>query len=239
MKIAIGSDHAGFSYKSTLIEYLTKEGHDIKDFGTFSDDAVDYPLFIRPVAMAVSRGEYERGIVLGGSGNGEAMTANRIKGIRCALCWNSESAVMARKHNDANMISLGERMISREDAVEIVRLWLETPFEGGRHISRIRQIDEDSPQNENISQSFKAEKESNDEDDYVVVISFAYILYTEGKKTAEFKVEPNLKGPTFIHIPESSNWNKVMPDWMHDRREEIVERIANRCKHMIYEFKES
>ena len=189
--------------------------------------------------MAVSRGEYERGIVLGGSGNGEAMTANRIKGIRCALCWNSESAVMARKHNDANMISLGERMISREDAIEIVRLWIETPFEGGRHIPRIRQIDEDSPQNENISQSLKAEKELTDEDDYVVVISFAYILYTEGKKTAEFKVEPNLKGPTLIHIPESSNWNKVMPDWMHNRREEIVERIAKRCKHMIYEFKES
>ncbi len=237
MKIAIGSDHAGFSYKSILIEYLAGEGHEIKDFGTFSDDAVDYPLFIRPVAMAVIRGEYERGIVLGGSGNGEAMTANRIKGIRCALCWNSESAIMSRKHNDANMISLGERMISKEDAIEIVRLWIETPFEGGRHIPRIRQIDEDIP-GKKKSPPFKAENESNDEDDYVVVISFGYILYTEGKKTTEFKVEPGLKGPTLIHIASPENWNKVMPDWMKNRREEIVERIARRCNHMIYEFRE-
>ena len=237
MKIAIGSDHAGFSYKSMLIEYLAKEGHVIKDFGTFSDAPVDYPLFIRPVAVAVSHGEYERGIVLGGSGNGEAMTANRIKGIRCALCWNRESAIMARKHNDANMISLGERMISREDTIEIVRLWLETPFEGGRHIARIRQIDEEIPLHE-TNQSIKSKKESNDKDDYVVVISFGYILYSEGKKTAEFKVEPGLKSPTLIHIASAENWNKVMPDWMHNRREEIVDRIARRCKHMIYEFRE-
>jgi ribose 5-phosphate isomerase B len=238
MKIAIGSDHAGFSYKTMLMEYLTREGHEIKDFGTFSEDAVDYPVFIRPVALAVSRGEYERGIVLGGSGNGEAMAANRIKGIRCALCWNSESAIMARKHNDANMISLGERMISREDAMEIVRLWLETPFEGGRHISRIKQLDEEVPQHD-ISESLKIQKESNDdEDDYVVVISFGYILYKEGKKSAEFKVEPGLKGPTLIHIPSAENWNNVMPKWLENRRDEIVDRIAQRCKHMIYEFRE-
>ena len=142
MKIAIGSDHAGFHYKEMIKEYLEREGHEVKDFGTFSDEPVDYPLYIRPVAVSVAGGDYERGIVLGGSGNGEAMAANRIKGIRCALCWNSESAVLARRHNNANMISIGERMISKEDAIEIVRLWLETPFEGGRHIPRIRMLDD-------------------------------------------------------------------------------------------------
>lgn len=236
MKIAIGSDHAGFNYKSMLIEYLTGEGHEVKDFGTFNEDAVDYPVYIRPVALAVSKGEYERGIVLGGSGNGEAMAANRIKGVRCALCWNAESAIMARKHNDANMVSIGERMISREDAIEIVRLWLETPFEGGRHIPRIMQLDEDI-QHE-VSKSLTAQKDSHDEDDFVVVISFGYILYNEGKKSAEFKVEPGLKGPTLIHIASVENWNKEMPDWLKNRRDEVLDRIVQRCKHMIYEFRE-
>jgi ribose 5-phosphate isomerase B len=102
---------------------------------------VDYPLFIRPVAEAVARGEFDRGIVLGGSGNGEAMVANRIKGIRCALCWNADSARLGRQHNDANVLSLGQRMISLETALQLVRIWLETPFEGGRHQRRIELID--------------------------------------------------------------------------------------------------
>jgi ribose 5-phosphate isomerase B len=237
MKIAIGSDHAGFSYKSMLIDHLSREGHEIKDFGTYSEEAVDYPVFIRPIALAVSRGEYERGIVLGGSGNGEAMAANRIKGIRCALCWNKESAIMARKHNDANMISLGERMISKEDAVEIVRVWLETPFEGGRHIKRIRLLDEDPEQTEKPSTTEPMNNDI-DQDDFTVLISFGYILYSEGKKTVELKVEPGLKSPTLIHIPSPESWNTSMPDWLENRREEIVERIARRCKHMIYEFRE-
>ncbi|MBN2417825.1 MAG: ribose 5-phosphate isomerase B [Deltaproteobacteria bacterium] len=237
MKIAIGSDHAGYAYKSMLKEYLLQEGHEVKDFGTFSEEAVDYPLYIRPVAVAVSRGEYERGIVLGGSGNGEAMTANRIKGVRCALCWNAESAIMARKHNDANMISLGQRMISKDNALEIVRLWLETPFEGGRHIPRIRLLDADIPQPE-ATFTLKHEKTPDDKDDYVVVISFGYILYKEGRNTVELKVEPRLKGPTLIHVPSSENWNKAMPGWLENRRDEIIDRIARRCKHMIYEFKE-
>ena len=104
MKIAIGSDHAGFIYKEMIKKYLEETGHAIRDFGTFSDDPVDYPIFIRPVAEAVSKGEFDRGIVLGGSGNGEAITANRVKGIRCALCWNRESALLARKHGDAEYI---------------------------------------------------------------------------------------------------------------------------------------
>lgn len=237
MKIAIGSDHAGFLYKSILIKYLTDEGHEVKDFGTFNKDAVDYPVFIRPVAMAVAKEEFERGVVLGGSGNGEAMTANRINGIRCALCWNNESAIMSRKHNDANMIALGERMISKDDAIEIVRLWLKTPFDGGRHISRIRQMDEDLSQQKTASPLDTSEEQSN-QDDFTVLISFGYILYSEGKNNIELKVEPGLKGPTLIHIPSPESWNKNMPEWMHGRRDQIIDRIASRCKHIIYEFKE-
>ena len=142
MKIAIGSDHAGFTYKEKIKKLLSDLGHDVTDFGTYSDEPVDYPLFIRPVAAAVAGGETERGVVLGGSGNGEAMAANRVKGVRCALCWNVASARLARQHNDANIISLGQRMISEEDALEIVRVWLETDFEGGRHARRIQMLDE-------------------------------------------------------------------------------------------------
>jgi ribose 5-phosphate isomerase B len=141
MKIAIGSDHAGFQYKEKIREFLEGLGHGVTDFGTHSEAAVDYPVFIRPVAEAVARGEFERGIVLGGSGNGEAIVANRVKGIRCALCWNAESARLARQHNDANVLSLGQRMMSAETALEIVRIWLETGFEGGRHQGRIDLID--------------------------------------------------------------------------------------------------
>ena len=142
MKLAIGSDHAGFLYKEAIKTMLAAEGHTVRDFGTNSEAPVDYPDFIRPVAEAVARGEFERGIVLGGSGNGEAMVANRICGIRCGLCWTEQVAIWNRSHNDANMLSLGQRTISQADALAIVRVWLATPFEGGRHIGRIRKIDE-------------------------------------------------------------------------------------------------
>ena len=141
MKIAIGSDHAGFQYKGKVKEFLEAAGHTVTDLGTHSTAPVDYPLFIRPVAEAVARGEFERGIVLGGSGNGEAMVANRVKGIRCALCWNEESAKLGRGHNNANVLSLGERMIPLEMALQIVRIFLDTPFDGGRHQTRIDMID--------------------------------------------------------------------------------------------------
>ena len=145
MKIGIGSDHAGYRYKEEIRKYLTNLGHEVKDFGTNSEMTVDYPAFIRPVAEAVARGEVERGVVLGGSGNGEAMVANRVRGVRCALCWNDESARFGRQHNDANVISLGQRMISLEIALTLVQIWLDTPFEGGRHVRRIQMIDEPSP----------------------------------------------------------------------------------------------
>ena len=141
MKIAIGSDHAGFQYKEQIRAFLEDHGHKVTDFGTHSDAAVDYPVYIRPVAEAVARGEFERGIVLGGSGNGEAIVANRVKGVRCSLCWNTESARLGRQHNNANVLSLGQRMMTSDMALQIVRVWLETAFEGGRHQKRIDLID--------------------------------------------------------------------------------------------------
>ena len=141
MNIAIGSDHAGYRYKQAIISHLEKAGHNVTDFGTHSEESTDYPKFIRPVAEAVAAGKYERGIVLGGSGNGEAIAANRVKGIRCGLCWNLESARLTRQHNDANILSLGERMMDLETALQIVDLFLSTPFEGGRHLARIQQLD--------------------------------------------------------------------------------------------------
>lgn len=141
MRIGIGSDHAGYRYKEEIKRFLSGLGHEVRDFGTDSEESVDYPVFIRPVAEAVAGGELERGIVLGGSGNGEAMAANRVRGVRCALCWNAESARLGRQHNDANMISLGQRMMTLETALDIVRTWLETPFEGGRHVRRIELLD--------------------------------------------------------------------------------------------------
>lgn len=142
VKISIGSDHAGFDYKEKIRALLSSLGHEVKDFGTYSaEPPVDYPLFIRPTAEAVARGEFQRGIVLGGSGNGEAMVANKVHGIRCALCWSLETARLGRAHNDSNVLSIGQRMIPEDLALEIVKVWLVTPFEGGRHIRRIAEIE--------------------------------------------------------------------------------------------------
>lgn len=114
----------------------------VRDFGTYSADSCDYPAFIRPTAEAVARGEFDRGIVLGGSGNGEAIVANKVKGIRCGLCWSEETALANRDHNDGNVLALGERMVSLELALKIVQLWLETPFSNDpRHVRRIRAIE--------------------------------------------------------------------------------------------------
>src|SRR6476619_6388919 len=122
MLIAIASDHAGFAYKQQISEWLRANGHKVRDFGTSSDVPCDYPLFIRPAAEAVARGDCERAVVLGGSGNGEAMTANRVRGVRCALCWSAESARLGRQHNDANALSLGERLVPLDLALELVRI---------------------------------------------------------------------------------------------------------------------
>jgi ribose 5-phosphate isomerase B len=142
MKIIIGSDHAGFSYKREIIAQLRAKDITVVDVGTDSEAPVSYVPFVREVAEAVAAGTYDRGIVLGGSGNGEAMAANRTKGVRCALCWNVESAKLARQHNDANVLSIGERMIDIRTMVGILNAFLETRFDGGRHEERVRELDE-------------------------------------------------------------------------------------------------
>ena len=141
MKISIGSDHAGFEYKDAIIAHLKKAGHEVVDYGTDSSESTDYPLFIIPAAEAVARKETERAIVVGGSGNGEAIAANKVKGIRCALCWSHETAEFGRRHNNANALSIGQRMIPLELALEIVDIWLATPFDGGRHARRVAELD--------------------------------------------------------------------------------------------------
>jgi ribose 5-phosphate isomerase B len=141
MTVSLGSDHAGFRYKQAIKAHLEGLGHVVLDFGTDSDASCDYPDFVRPAALAVQSGEAARGIVLGGSGNGEAMVCNRLNGIRCAVCWNEQTAYLARQHNDANMISLGERMMDEATALRIVAIFLSESFEGGRHVARIQKID--------------------------------------------------------------------------------------------------
>jgi ribose 5-phosphate isomerase B len=140
-KISIGADHAGFELKQAIIAHLRAKGHTVVDFGTNSTAPVDYPDYIRPAAESVAKGECEIGIVLGGSGNGEAIVANKVHGVRCGLCWNEESALLTKKHNNANVISIGARMVSESLALKIVDVWLATAFEGGRHIQRIVKIE--------------------------------------------------------------------------------------------------
>jgi ribose 5-phosphate isomerase B len=140
MRISLGSDHAGFKLKERVKALLNELDHEVNDVGTTSEEPVDYPLFIGPAAELVARGECDRGIVFGGSGNGEAMVANKVHGVRCALCWSLESARLSRQHNDANVLSLGERLIAEDLALEIVRVWLTTGFDGGRHERRVEML---------------------------------------------------------------------------------------------------
>ncbi len=140
MRISMGSDHAGFGLKEELKAFLQAEGHAVTDHGTDSEAPVDYPAFCAAAARAVVSGEADRAIVLGGSGQGEQITANKITGIRAALCHDLYLARLSREHNDANVLSMGARVIAPEYAKEIVRLWLATPFAGGRHVPRLEQI---------------------------------------------------------------------------------------------------
>lgn len=138
--ISLGCDHAGFPLKSVIQSLLIERGLDILDFGTLSEASVDYPDFVHPAAEAIENGKANLGILLCGSGNGVAMTANKHKGIRAALCWNAEIATLARSHNNANMIALPVRYITADQAIEIVNTFLDTPFEGGRHALRVDKI---------------------------------------------------------------------------------------------------
>ena len=138
--IPIASDHAGYELKNKVIEHLKSKNFDVKDFGTYSSESVDYPDFAHKVGSAVNKGEYQRGIVICGSGNGVQMTVNKYPNVRCALCWNEEIASLARQHNDAKIISLPARFINEETALKIVDIYLTTPFEGGRHMRRVEKI---------------------------------------------------------------------------------------------------
>ncbi|AMQ55186.1 ribose 5-phosphate isomerase B [Algoriphagus sanaruensis] len=140
MKVAIGGDHAGYEYKAKLIQKLESLGYEVKDFGPYSTDSVDYPDFVHPLSSAIEQGEFELGIVICGSGNGVAITANKHQGVRAALCWNEDLAALARQHNDANVIALPARFISFELAEKLAEIFLSTPFEGGRHTNRVNKI---------------------------------------------------------------------------------------------------
>lgn len=139
-KVAIGGDHAGFEYKGKLIQKLTLLGYEVKDFGPFSDVSVDYPDYVHPLCSAIESGEFEFGVVICGSGNGVAITANKHQGIRAALCWNEALAALARQHNNANIIALPARFISYEHAERLTEIFLLTEFEGGRHQNRVNKI---------------------------------------------------------------------------------------------------
>jgi ribose 5-phosphate isomerase B len=140
-RIALATDHAGFRLKEKVKVHLASLGYPVVDFGTDSEQPADYPDFIRPAAESVARGDCDLGIVFGGSGNGEAMVANKVKGIRCAVCWNEQSSRLAKEHNNANVISLGARMVTEQEGLAIVDIWLNARFHGGRHQKRIEKIE--------------------------------------------------------------------------------------------------
>ncbi len=140
MKIAIGCDHAGFPYKTPIVKFLEKDGYEVIDYGTDSLDSVDYPDFVHPVASMVDAGEADKGILICGSGNGVCMTGNKHEGVRAALSWKREIAALARQHNDANVICIPARFVSKRLAVDMVKIFLTTEFEGGRHQRRVNKI---------------------------------------------------------------------------------------------------
>ena len=142
MKIALAADHGGFERKESIRSHLTEMGYDVQDFGCFSAESVDYPDYAFPAAEAVANGACEFGIVVCTTGVGVSICANKVRGVRCALCSDPEVAALSRRHNDANMLALGAKHVSEEQAMEIVRVWLETPHDGGRHARRVLKITE-------------------------------------------------------------------------------------------------
>lgn len=141
MRIAVGADHAGYKVKEAVKKSLRKAGHEVIDCGTDTKDSVDYPDYARKVSRLVSKGECDRGVLICGSGQGMAMTANKTKNVRAALCWNRSSAVLSRQHNDANVFCSGARLVPLRDIMDCLRIWLKTDFEGGRHSIRVRKIE--------------------------------------------------------------------------------------------------
>lgn len=143
MKIALGTDHAGYKLKECIKAYLNELGHEAVDYGCFSEDSVHYPVYVQYASKAVAKGICDLGIVFGGSGNGETIAANKVKGIRCALCWTEETGRLAKQHNNANVISMGGRVVSEDIAKKAVKAWFDAKFEGGRHLERINMLEED------------------------------------------------------------------------------------------------
>lgn len=139
-KIAVGCDHAGFEYKELIKEFLAKDGYEVKDFGTFSLDSVDYPDFVHPLSISIEKGEFELGVLICGSANGVSITANKHQQIRAAIVWNNQLAALARQHNDANIICLPSRFIEPQQALEFTKTFITTNFEGGRHKNRVDKI---------------------------------------------------------------------------------------------------
>ncbi len=142
LKVSIGTDHAGFPLKAPIIQFLRERGCEVIDYGCDSAEPCDYPDFIRPAAQAVASGEADCGIVLGGSGNGEAIVANKVRGVRCGLCWNEWSAQMTKVHNNANCIAIGSRTVNEAMALKMIGIWLDAEFEGGRHAIRVEKIED-------------------------------------------------------------------------------------------------
>ena len=143
MKIALGTDHAGYTLKECIKAYLVELGHEVVDYGCYSEESVHYPTYVQYAAKTVALGLNDAGIVFGGSGNGETIAANKVKGIRCALCWTEETGRLAKEHNNANVISMGGRVVSEENAKKAIKAWLESEFQGGRHETRISMLEED------------------------------------------------------------------------------------------------
>jgi ribose 5-phosphate isomerase B len=139
-KIAIGNDHAGYEMKEVVLEWLEEKGYEIKNFGTDSPESVDYPDFVHPVADAVEKGEFDLGVLVCGSGQGVSFTANKHQGIRAALCWSAEISKLSRQHNNANILCLPGRFLTDEEGIEILKTFLETEFEGGRHQKRLDKV---------------------------------------------------------------------------------------------------
>ena len=221
------------------------------DVGPDSEDSVDYPIYAEKVAQQVAVTPELFGVLVCGSAVGMSIAANKVNGVRAALAYSKNIAALSRQHNDANVLSLGARLVSLELALEIVKTWLETPFEGGRHIPRIKQIDQknapsqpkQSSQKKDFENSVKSgshavDTQKPDTQIYDVAISFGYMIYAEGKNSIEFKIDPGLKSPSIIHIPSSDKWNSGVPDWAKNRRKEILDRLKTKSAHLECEWKE-
>ena len=145
MKIALGTDHAGYPLKEKVKAHLIARGYEVADYGCHSEERVDYPLYVKYAAQSVAKGVNDAGVVFGGSGNGEAIAANKVAGIRCALCWNEDTGRLAKQHNNANVIALGGRVMSETDAIAALDAWIGAEFEGDRHVNRLAMLEEELP----------------------------------------------------------------------------------------------